>query len=277
LASQATPFDLPPTGMTVYVPNVTADGFAMAVQTENEALATSSTTAGYIEVPVLTIAGSVKTSQQLFDRIGPGLTFDMFVARQAAIQAATVLDQQAIAVVVAVAGTITNPGSPSVSAFFEDVARAAASITTENGTVLPATHVFIPSLNMKWLQAQVGTDGRPVWLPSPAGTVARAGMVGSRDEGATGYTVLGADVYEDNSLPTTGPSASYATMLVGDVPDALWVGTSELQVDVWPETDAASLSVVVNARQYAAIACLFPSAFVAVSGAAYVTPTFTGS
>ncbi len=276
VASQAGQAPLPATGMTVDIPQVTGP-VTMGVQaSENTNVSNSSPTAGYASAPVLTAAGIVEISQQTLDRYGPGVRADEVIAEQAARQAATTIDTQAItAVFTSPLETITNTNSPSITALWEDVGKAKAAISTTEGTRLMATHVMIPPANMAWFQAQVDSEGRPIWTPSAAATLARVGQANTRSEGYTGYDVAGAQAFEDANLPVNG---SDAELLVGDLPNGLLVMTGAPVVNVWPQFEPAALTAAIVIRQYFALAVLYPNAFVEITGAAYpATPTFTGS
>jgi len=279
VAAQAGQAELPATGMTVDIPQVTG-AISMSVQaTENTSVSNSSPTAGYASAPVLTAAGIVEVSEQWLSRLGPGVRADEVIAEQAARQAATTLDVQAItAVLASPLETITNSNSPSITALWEDVAKAKAAIATQEGTRLDATHTMIPPANLAWFQAQVDSEGRPIWTPSPAGTGARVGGVDTGSEGYSGYDALGTFVFSDANLPPTGASAQYSTLLVGDLPNGLLVMTGTPIVDVWPQFSPTSLTAVIAVRQYFALAVLYPDAFVNITGVAYpVTPTFSGA
>lgn len=276
VASFSGKFDLPASGMEIDVP-VMASGIAMTDQGgDNQAIATSSPTASFLKVPVKTVAGSTpNVSQQLIDRIGPGLSYDRFFAQQAALQAATEIDLLVINAITAVASTITdNSANSQPMPFFGDVAKAAAQITAADGTVLPADCLFVPTATMKWLQSILGNDQRPVWMPTAGGTAGRTGKVGTPEELYTGYDVFGAMAIEDNNLPTTNTGAD-ATLLVGNFAEGCWVGTSELIVDIFPEWDPTALSAVARGRQYVAVAVTYPNAFVQITGSAYpAAPSF---
>lgn len=276
VASQAGQSDLPATGMTVDIP-VMQGAVSMDVQaSENTAVDNSSPTVGYAAAPVLTAAGVVELSQQSLDRFGPGVRADEVIAAQAARQAATTIDTQAVAAVfTSPAATITNSNSPRVGALFADVGKAKSIISTTEGVRLDATHVMIPPSNMAWFQSQLDGQQRPIWGPSPAATLGHVGKANARDEGYQGYDVLGAETFGDANL---GASAGFANVLVGDLPNGLLVLTGSPVVDVWPQFQPTSLTAIVTIRQYFALAVLYPNAFVKITGAAYpVTPTFTGS
>ncbi len=275
VASQAGQAPLPATGMTVDIPQVTG-AVTMGVQaSENTNVSNSSPTSTQTGTPVLTAAGIVEISQQTLDRFGPGVRADEVIAEQAARQAATTIDTQAIAAVfTSPAATITNSNSPGIEALWADVTKAGADIAAQEGTRLSATHVMMPSVNMKWFQSLLDSEGRPIWTPSPAATLARVGQVNTRSEGYTGYDIAGFQAWEDSNIPTSG---GYAQVLVGDLPDGLLVMTGTPIVDIHPEFQPTTLTAAISIRQYFALAVLYPDAFVQITGAAYLaSPSWTG-
>ena len=98
-------------------------------------------------------------------------------------QAATALDTDIITAITGAAQTLTNSGSATFGAFLGDVAKAIIDIETEAGQELPVSHVWLPSYNLRWYQAQLGTNNQPVWAPSPAGTGGRVGRLRSQQRG----------------------------------------------------------------------------------------------
>ena len=140
---------------------------------------------------------------------------------------------------------------------------------------MPPDTLLMPPTNLSWYTAQVDKQTRPIWLPTPGGVGARAGGVDSAFEGFSGYTVGGADVYEDaNLLPTT----TDATLVLGNFGRGALVMTGRPIIDVIPDWQPQQMTALVRFRQYCAVAVFYPKAFCRISGAAYpVAPTFTGS
>jgi HK97 family phage major capsid protein len=276
VASQAGQAPLPATGMTVDIPQITGVGVAMGVQaSENTNVSNSSPTATQTGTPVLTAAGVVEISQQTLDRFGPGVRADQVIAEQAARQAATAIDTQAIdALFTSPLAVITNSNSPGIEALWADVTKAGADIAGSEGTRLSATHVMMPSANAKWFQSLLDSEGRPIWSPSPASGLARAGQVNTRSEGYQGYDLAGYQVFEDNNIPTSG---GYAQILVADLPNGLLVMTGAPIVDVFPEFSPTTLTCAISIRQFFACVVLYENSAVQIGGAAYpIAPTWTG-
>ena len=118
---------------------------------------------------------------------------------------------------------MTNSGSATFGAFIGDVAKAIIDIETEAGQELPVSHVWVPSYNLRWLQAQLGSNNQPVWSPSPNGSGGRVGRLDASNEGYSGYDLAGAMVFQNANLPTTGGSSAYNSVLVGNAAESLLV------------------------------------------------------
>lgn len=153
-----------------------------------------------------------------------------------------------------------------MGALFSDVAQAAVKTCTLEGTRLSATHVFLPSKQMLWFASRQDHNHWPIWLPS--GPVPAGGNHGAR-EGASGYSIMGADVFADDNLGAT------PLVLVGAPGEALLVLDAPPVINVWPSFDAEALKALVTVRQYATWSLTYPSGFVAVTGDAYLAePVF---
>ena len=221
VASQGTQLPLPPTGMKVEIPIVsTITNLLTKQSSDNASISSMDPEATYSTQAVNTYAGYALVSQQLFDRFGGingnGLTFDQAFAKLVARQAGTALDTDIITAITGAAQTVTNSGSATFGAFLGDVAKAIVDIETEAGQELPVSHVWVPSYNLRWLQAQLGTNNQPVWAPSPNGTGGRVGRLDASNEGYSGYDIAGAMVFQNANLPTTGGSSAYNSILVGN-------------------------------------------------------------
>ena len=111
---------------------------------------------------------------------------------------------------------------------------------------------MMPSVNMKWFQSLLDSEGRPIWTPSPAATLARVGQVNTRSEGYTGYDIAGFQAWEDNNIPTSG---GYAQVLVADLPNGILVMTGTPIVNIHPEFEPTTLTAAISIRQYFASRC----------------------
>lgn len=88
---------------------------------------------------------------------------------------------------------------------------------------------------------------------------------------------MGARVFDNENIPA-GASPTYSQFIVGNAGIGLLVFSAPPIVDVFAETEPASLSVHINVRQYVALSVVYANAFCIVSGAAYpATPVFTGA
>jgi hypothetical protein len=263
----ATHAPLPATGMTVDVPaNLQPIGAKKQSAENASATGTGTPSAVYQSAAVETYTSQQFVSQQTIDRIGPGIAYDQWHARQAAREIGAAFEADLLTAVVATSQKITNTASASFSngTFWGDVANASQLILKAPPPAIRATHVFAPAGTLYGFMGQIDSESRPVWIPQ--GQTAGGPNVGEL-EGWTGYQMMGSNVYFDDNLPL--PSAAYATVLVGAPHDSLLVMEADPIVDVYPETLALTLTASVNVRQYAAYSILFPTGFASITGPFY--------
>ena len=258
LAAQGTQGQLPEFGLEILVPTITT-GPEVISQSQNSSVTSRDmvdTTMSGSGVNVVTLAAAITLSNQLLDR--SPIRVDEVFARNAAIQATTKLDTLVVAAVVAAAAqTITDSGSASFSAILTDLNQAAADVTVGSSSAyaaLYATHAFFPSLNARWLLAQVDSQSRPIFVPEAGGSMARAARYGAKNTGYLGYDLSGLQLFANDNIAANG---SDAQVIVGAVEDALLVLTDLPIVDVWPQSYASQLSYEATWRQYAAWQVVF--------------------
>ncbi len=282
VARAAQQFDLPATGMVWDVPRMTGE-FDVEVQSaENDAVASSSPTATYATADVQTLSGSALVSTQTFDRTGPGFQLDQLFMRQAARKAATELDVLVIqAALVACQNVVNTASSPTTAQLFSDVGYASSLLSTSEGTRLNPDSVFVgPSNLLRWFTSQLSAaTGLPIFPPQGDSQDATNGLVGTKLEGYTGFTMGGARLFSDDNFGAA--SAGYTGLLVGDFCNSVYVATAPPILDVWPEgTDAATLTATVTFRSYCGVAVVHPSGVCAVTsstGAYPSSPTWSNA
>jgi hypothetical protein len=269
VASHSLNLPLPGSGMIVYEPRLTSQVEVGVQSAENGSIATSSPTATYAEADVQTVTGGVSVSQQYLDRAGPGIEGDDVIAQQAMVQVGTELDILALQALLqgGTAKTYVNNAAPTVSQLWHDIGIAAAFIEDTEGTRLSPTHAFLAPPQMRFYQAQVGSDGRPVWLPNPSGGNAVAGEVATADEGNTGYQAFGCELFTDSNL--SAASAGFVGGVVADLPHGLAVYLGAPLVEVVPEFQPATLTAFISIRQYVAYSLRYGSSVVFLTGSAY--------
>jgi hypothetical protein len=125
---------------------------------------------------------------------------------------------------------------------------------TTAGTRLPATHVFLQPDFFEWSEAQVDPQGRPLLLPanSTSALPIQPAADGAPPVGFTGERLLGTAVFTDGSIPNASTSTQ-TQIIVCNAADVLTM-TSEPVVRAFVETDAAELTVVIQA--YALTGCI---------------------
>lgn len=251
---------LPSYGLTVSVPGVTSGAPVTKMASENTDPGSSNFSAAYITQPVNTYYGYTEISQALYDRSGP-TKFDEVVHAQLQASLDADVDQAVIAAMIAGATTnLTRATFTDMSSLWSDVNKAAASLDTTAGTLLPATHAFLPPTSFRWFASQVDSEKRPIWTPDGSSEP-------DPNSGFTGYRIASTAVYTDGSIPASGSDAQF---IVAN-PGSTLLLRGEPYLSVVPQTDASTLSVLVRLYQYAAVIVRYPSAAATISGAAYPT------
>lgn len=269
ILAAATKAPLPPTGMTIDVPTVSLGVGAQKQNGENTSASGGySPSVTYASAAVGTYTSGQQVSQQVLDRMGPGIAYDHWHAMQAARQIATAFEAVLCASIVSGAQLVTRNASATfnVASLFSDIANASQLVLNAYPPALRATHIFGNAGTTYGFMAQTSTTGQPLWQVQGN---TQGGANNEDNEGFTGYQIMGSDVYFDDN--TGGPSASYSYFLVGAPKASLLVLESDPIVDVYPEYNPAALQAWVNARQYAAYSILYPTGWAAVGGTFYPT------
>jgi hypothetical protein len=147
-------------------------GEKVEAQTEGEAVAEQTPTAGYLSGALKTLAGEVIVSQQLLDRAGPNFKFDSLIFDQLNRRYALEADSYVLKEVLAVATSqewsgssnefvLYNKGSKP-GGFIGQVVKAKASIRTTAGTVLNPTHLFLRADRWEQISAMTDENARPL-------------------------------------------------------------------------------------------------------------------
>ena len=140
---------LPDYGMQMYIPHLT--GPAHPSQTEGSAINETDPSFGYLNAPVVTLAGEVTVSQQLLDRAGPGFAFDRLIFDQLNRDYAPQWDTYVLNAALAAptvqiwspAGGFDLIAQNGTGGFYGQLVKAKAAIRTTAGTVLNPTHLFV--------------------------------------------------------------------------------------------------------------------------------------
>src|ERR1700677_898338 len=166
ILAYATKAPLPASGMTVDVPNVQTGVGAIEQAGENTSASGGySPSVTYASAAVGTYTSGQQVSQQVIDRMGPGVAYDEWHARQAARQIATQFETVLCASIVAGAQAVSRNSSATfnVANLFNDVANASQLVLNAEPPALRPTHIFGNAGTMYGFMAQVTTTGQPIW------------------------------------------------------------------------------------------------------------------
>jgi len=271
---------LPDYGMTVYLPTVQSASAVSAQVGQNQGVAETDPTAGYLSSNLVTEAGQVVISQQLLDRAGPGIQFDQITFDSLQRNYAQTIDAAVIVAAIANAGTVTNSaagatGQNVFQSFLSDIAAATAQMETTQGTVLSPTHAHVTGTEFAFLSTQLDAYGRPYIanVQANAAVYSNSDMsFSSPPEGDTGFAVGGLPIIKDSNIPVTG---SNTRLVVSHMPE-VWVWEGDLVPRTIPQTFAQNLSILLQVYTYYTVIVRYPKAVQVISGNRYpAAPTYT--
>jgi HK97 family phage major capsid protein len=110
-------------GTTLYVPAFGSASTVAQQLSENSGVSDTSPTASYLSTSLVTFAGEVPVSQQLFDRAGP-IGADVVIHAALMQQLETEVNLNAITQAIAGGGTVTGTSSFTAANFYGDLAKA---------------------------------------------------------------------------------------------------------------------------------------------------------
>jgi len=262
--NQCTHVDAPDYGMQVNIPSFTS-ATSVAQMTQNSGVPMATPSGIVITATMVSMAGEVTVSQQLFDRGGP-VGFDRFITEQLKEQLDAAVNSYVLTQALANAGMVTDATSLTIPKFYTDLSSAREKLTDTAGVRLAATHVFSTSDFAGWVTRQVDSQNRPIVTPSAAAIAAfsddplQAGFLGLTLPGNLRW-------FADDMIPLS----STHTQVIVAKPSTIAVVESEPLPFAYEETFATTLSVVVGVRSYVAAAVRYPKAIAAISGAGYPT------
>lgn len=277
---------LPDWGMNLYIPAVTGPAGIGTQSPEGTAILEVDPTFGYLNAPVITLAGEVTVSQQQLDRAGPGFAFDRLVFDQLNRDYNPKFDTYVLNQALAGAtfqqwngnaGSFALYNASGAGGFYGQVSKAKASIRTTPGTFLNPTHLFVRPPRWELIAAWTDANGRPLAAADYAGPY-NALAAGSPDgdegiEGDTRWRVNGLPVFTDNNIPSLGTTGEDQA-IVGDLSEVfVYEGTPVTRVV--PQTLAGSLLVLLQQFSYLAVLVRYPAGIVAISGTAMSAPIYT--
>jgi hypothetical protein len=269
-ADQCELLPLGDSGMIVDVPSFTSAP-TVAQQTENTGVSHTDPSGGYITggTNVVTQAGEIVASQQVFDRTGPTINFDEVAVKQLLEQLNAAIDLYVINLVIANAAAPISDPTFSIASFYGDVAKGREGLTDTAGTRVQATHVFTTNDLFSFVTRQVdATTNRPVVTPDSAALVASAPMGDPERRAWTGIHLPGALCwYTDDNIPASGSN----TRIIVSRPSLVSLHEGRPLTFAYPQTLGGQLSVVISLRKYVAAVTRYPNAHSIITGAAYPT------
>lgn len=264
---QTTKLPLPPFGLQVNVPSFTGASL-VGTQTELSGVSDLSPTGSNISTSLVTQAGQVAISQQLFDRGGlSGMAFDKIILKQISLQLDAAVDTYVLTQALATAATVSDSNGITMAYFYQDLALAREKLSDTAGTCLLATHLFTTSDFFGYITRQVDSQLRPI-LPPDSGAIVAASQIDDPQWASwTGVHLGQMRWHTDDNIPASGSN----TQLLVARPEEVYVFDGEQLSFAYPETVAGSLSVIVGLRSYVGVIIRYPKAIAAISGSTYPT------
>jgi HK97 family phage major capsid protein len=266
---------------SISLPKVSS-GTATAEQaTQNTAVEETDATLTSVTASVATIAGQQVVPQQLLDQ-SPINVDDILLADLAADYAVRLdtfvlnnnaANKRGLLNVTGINAVTYTDADPTVAEMYPKVADGIQLIHTNR--LMPADTILMHPRRWAWLTAQVDTQGRPLVVPvANMPQNALASMDGVNSEGFVG-TMQGLPVYVDPNIPTnlgTGTNEDRVIILRAD--DVILFEGSP-RAEVFRETKADQLSVLLRFFNYAALHSeRYPKSIAVISGTGLITPTF---
>jgi hypothetical protein len=264
---QTTKLPLPEFGLQVNVPSF-AGASTFSTQTEDDGVSETEPTGSNIQTSIVTQAGQVTLSQQLYDRGGlPGLAFDKILVAQMMSQLEASVDSYVLTQALANSASVTDSSAFSFADFLQDVASAREKLSDSVGTRLLATHIFSTSDLFGYVTRQVDSENRPILTPDSGAIVQALAMNDPKWNSWTGVHLGQCRWHADDNIAATSGN----TQIIVARPSEVFTFDGDEMSFAYPEPNAQELSVIVGLRAYVGVIVRFPKAIAAISGAAYPT------
>jgi len=266
---------------SISLPKV-ASGTAVAEQSsQNTAVQNTDATLGSVTASVATIAGQQVVPQQLLDQ--SPINVDAILLADLAADYAVKLDtfvinnnaanKRGLLNVSGLNAVTYTDATPTVAELYPKVADGIQLVHTNR--FMPADTILMHPRRWAWLTAQVDTQGRPLVVPvanMPQNALAAMGENAS--EGFVG-TMQGLPVYVDPNIPTNLGAGTNEDRVIILRADDVILFESTPRAEVFRETKAAPLSVLLRFFNYAAIHSeRYPKSISVISGTGLIAPTF---
>ncbi|WP_406816187.1 HK97 family phage prohead protease [Mycobacterium sp. M23085] len=248
-------------------------GTAAAIQTaDNTEIVDVDITDTLISAPVRTIAGQIGASIELIEQAPVDLSAIIF--RDLIAAHATQLDLQVIAGTGEngqVQGIDNTPGVQSIEAASSDIpgffnALAQALYLINSNRYEPPEVIVMSPIRYAWICSLLDSEHRPLLLPYASGATNMAGVLQKVAAERIVGQIMGLPIVLDASVTMVDGSD---TVYIGRTSDlVLW--ESPFKLLVRPQVKAPNLTVVLQAWNYSAFACRYPSSVVRITGLAAV-------
>jgi HK97 family phage major capsid protein len=277
---------LPPNQDLINVPKILT-GTAVAQQVANNTTVNiQDITTSTVAAPVLTVAGGMLISQQLFDQSPLKGMVDQLILRDLLSDYARQLGTLVIngtGVGVQPTGLLTAAGTPITytdatpgfmgpGKLYAQIGKAIQAVQTTR--FLSPTVISMHPRRFAWMAVQVDSANRAVILPTDNGPLNASGLMANGN--AEGYvgTVFGLPVIVDPNIPINlGAGTNQDPIIVMKADDSvLYEGT--LKAEVFRETYSNTLSLFCRVYNYFALAHRLPQSIAVINGTGLVTPTF---
>jgi hypothetical protein len=274
--------ELPASGMTINISQITTASSAALQSTQISAVSTANMDDTLLTENVQTAAGSINLSRQAIDR-GTGIeevTFQDLFKRYATVLDATLLTQatSGMSALCNAAQTAYTTTQPTAAGAYPKVLAAASTVETALLAQAMPSHVIMHPRRWYWFASQLTSTWpliQTTGLPEQTGGQVNAGVGYNR--GVRGVFPMGLPVVTDGNVLTN--------LGVGTNQDELYVVAAD-ECHLWESADspvylraeqpnAASLGVLLVLYGYFAYTLRrFASAIGSVGGTGFVTPTF---
>lgn len=261
---------LPPGVASVNIPRIAVGAVAGIQPGQPGAIPSQDETTFNASSPVVTIAGQVDASQQLFDQTPNG--YDIVAFTDMGKSYARNLDQQLISgtgingqllgltnTTLPAGHTISGAGATTFTLLWPIIGQAYAAVG--NDRQLPPERFLLAPRRWAWIGTSLDTSNRPIVLPGTAGpSISDYGLAGGTPPAGS---FLGKPVYEAGAI-AGGTSSDF---IVCCRPSDLLLFESEPKFAVDQQVLAGSLQVRMQLRRYVAfVGNRYPSSISIVTG-----------
>jgi hypothetical protein len=217
-------------------------------------------------------------SQQLHDRgYTGGGSFDAVVGKQLEQQLQEAINKYVLNKAIENGEAVSGGTEAKVETLYKDLAAAREKITDTSGVRLRPTILATTSDQYSFWTRQFDKNERPIVLPQFAAGFPIAQNADDEENRRkwarfSGTVLPGGLVWIlDDCIPAVGTTI-HTQLVVSAAEESIVLCESEQPIlEVFPQTDAATLQVIVRLRSYVAAITRHSGGTATISGAAYVT------